>query len=73
MTAAACVLASLCEVTLNCFVQWANTSLSSSAKGKKRGVSRAKSPAASTIPSKPSVLKHFCQRPKKHALAQVSN
>jgi len=41
------------------------------AKGKKRHSGRATSPPTDTI-IKPSVLKHFFQKPKKHALAQVT-
>jgi len=44
-------------------------SVSGRVKGQKRSGARPVSPAA---PSKPSVMKHFCQKSKKHALAQVT-
>jgi len=52
------------------YFQWADTSRSRTLKGKKQG-GQETSPT-SDVPIRPSVLKHFSQKPKKHALAQVT-
>jgi len=43
-------------------------SQSGNVKVKKRSGAQPTSPA---VPTKPTVMKHFCQKPNKHALAQV--